>query len=359
VPARRYVAAALCASVVLLPAASAPAAPRAATVKIAFLQGEQVVYVDRPGSTVAAAVRGLLAGPTTTEKAQEIKSQLPARTPLRRVSVRGQVATIELGIKFASGSSADSLTARVAQLVLTATRVPNVHSVRLLVKGGTPLGLFPGIVARFPLTAKSVTAPPRSPPPAPAPQQPKPPSAAARALQQRLADLGFMQPGEVDGRPGPRTTSAVVAFQKWAGLGRDGVAGPATRAALNSASRPGPIRPGTGRRVEVLLDRQLALFIDGARVTRVLDVSTGKPGYDTPVGAWKVFRKEVRSWSVPYKVWLPWASYFVGGVAFHEYPDVPPTAASHGCVRVPRWDARWLYTQTPVGTLVTVIARSR
>ena len=32
---------------------------------------------------------------------------------------------------------------------------------------------------------------------------------------------------------------------------------------------------------------------------------------------------------------------------------------SHGCVRVPRWDAEWLYTQTPVGTPVTVIARSR
>ena len=70
-------------------------------------------------------------------------------------------------------------------------------------------------------------------------------------------------------------------------------------------------------------------------------------------------RKEQRSWSVPYKVWLPWASYFVGGVAFHEYPDVPPTAASHGCVRVPRWDAQWLYQQTPIGTPVTVLGRSR
>ena len=355
-PARLCVAAALCAAVVLPPAA---AAPRAATVKVAFLQGEQVVYVDRPGSTVAAAVRGLLAGPTGTEKTQGIKSQLPAGTPLRGVSVRRGVATIDVGIKFASGSRAESLTARVAQLVLTATRVPNVRSVRLLVKGGTPLGLFPGILASFPLTAKSVTAPPRMPPPAPAPQQPKPPSAATRALQQRLADLGYMQADEVDGRAGPRTTSAVVAFQKWSGLTRDGVAGPATRAALSSATRPTPTRPGSGRRVEVLLDRQLTLVIDGARVTRILDVSSGKPGYDTPVGSWKVFRKEVRSWSVPYKVWLPWASYFVGGVAFHEYPDVPPSPASHGCVRVPRWDAQWLYTQTPVGTPVTVIASSR
>jgi lipoprotein-anchoring transpeptidase ErfK/SrfK len=111
--------------------------------------------------------------------------------------------------------------------------------------------------------------------------------------------------------------------------------------------------------VEVLLDRQVALLVDGDVVTRVLDVSTGKRGYETPAGTWSVFRKEQRSWSVPYSVWLPWASYFVGGVAFHEYPDVPPVAASHGCIRVPRWDAAWLYSQIPIGTPVTVIASSR
>jgi lipoprotein-anchoring transpeptidase ErfK/SrfK len=358
-PARRCAIAALCAAVVLPAAAAAPATPRATTVKVAFLQGEQVVYLERPGSTLRTALTALLAGPTAAEKAADIKSQIPAGTPLRRLSVRGRVATVDVGIKFASGTRAESLTARVAQLVLTATRIPGIHSVRLLVKGGTPVGLFPGVVARYPLTVQDVAAPPASFPPAPAKQPPKAPSAGTRALQQRLADLGYMQLDEIDGRPGPRTTSAVVAFQKWSGLTRDGVLGPATRAALNSATRPGPIRPGAGRRVEVLLDRQLALFVDGARVTRIMDVSSGKPGYDTPTGAFRVFRKEARSWSVPYKVWLPWASYFVGGVAFHEYPDVPPAPASHGCVRVPRWDAHWLYTQTPTGTPVIVMARSR
>jgi lipoprotein-anchoring transpeptidase ErfK/SrfK len=98
--------------------------------------------------------------------------------------------------------------------------------------------------------------------------------------------------------------------------------------------------------------------IDGAKVTRVLDVSSGKPAYETPPGSFAVTRQEERSWSVPYKVWLPWASYFVGGVAFHEYPDVPPAPASHGCVRVPRWDAEWLFRQLRTGTPVTVIARS-
>ena len=31
---------------------------------------------------------------------------------------------------------------------------------------------------------------------------------------------------------------------------------------------------------------------------------------------------------------------------------MPPFAASHGCVRAPRYDARWLYDQTPNGTKV-------
>jgi lipoprotein-anchoring transpeptidase ErfK/SrfK len=91
---------------------------------------------------------------------------------------------------------------------------------------------------------------------------------------------------------------------------------------------------------------------------RALDVSTGAPGYDTPAGSFSVLRKERNSWSVPYKVWLPYASYFVGGVAFHEYPDVPPFAASHGCVRTPAWDAPWLFNTLQIGTKVTVLTTS-
>ena len=39
-------------------------------------------------------------------------------------------------------------------------------------------------------------------------------------------------------------------------------------------------------------------------------------------------------WSVPFQVWMPYAAYFVGGIATHEYPVVP-SSASHGCVRLP------------------------
>ena len=331
------------------------AASPSATVKVAFLQGEQVVYVDRNGSTLRQAVAALLAGPTPAERGRELASAVPAGTPLRGVSVTNGVATVDLGERFATGTKAASLSARVTQLVLTATSVPGVNSVRLQVKSATPLGLFPGYVTSRPIALRDAIQPDVPPPGPPAPGPPTDPTTAVRTLQQRLADLSFLPAEAVDGRAGEQTRFAVIAFQKWQGLGRDGIAGPATQAALASATRPSPRTTGTGNRFEVLLDRQLALYIENGTVVRTLHVSTGAPGFETPVGRYSVFRKEANSWSVPYKVWLPWASYFVGGVAFHESPDMPAVAASHGCVRVPRYDSKWVYEHAPNGTAVTVL----
>ena len=54
------------------------------------------------------------------------------------------------------------------------------------------------------------------------------------ALQFLLARHGFPS-GPVDGGLGPRSDAALRGFQAWAGLGADGVAGPATLAALRRA----------------------------------------------------------------------------------------------------------------------------
>jgi peptidoglycan hydrolase-like protein with peptidoglycan-binding domain/DNA invertase Pin-like site-specific DNA recombinase len=58
-------------------------------------------------------------------------------------------------------------------------------------------------------------------------------SAQVRALQLHLRALG-VRPGPVDGRFGPLTESAVRKFQRARGLAADGIAGPATRAALHA-----------------------------------------------------------------------------------------------------------------------------
>ena len=64
---------------------------------------------------------------------------------------------------------------------------------------------------------------------------------------QQLADLGYLPADAVDGVAGEQTRFAVVAFQKWEGLGRDGVVGPVTRAALAEVEAPTrpPLRKST------------------------------------------------------------------------------------------------------------------
>lgn len=306
--------------------------------RVWFVADGKPVAVERRATTIAGAVRQLLAGPTASERGRGIRSAVPARTPINEISSRERIVTVDLGARFAAGSDPTRLHERVGQLVRTVRAVPGVRSVRLLLDGGVPVGLFPGYDLRRPV-ARAVDA------------IPEPPS--LRSLQQRLVDLGFMAPSGRTGAVDAQTSTAVLAFQKWAGLARDGLLGQPTIAALERAIRPEPARRGPGRRIEVQLGRQLALLIEDDRVVRTVHISSGAGG-KTPTGSFRVYRKERYSWSVPFKVWLPWASYFTGGVAFHEFGSVPTYAASHGCVRVNRYDAAMLFGFAETGTPVEV-----
>ena len=177
-----------------------------ATVKVAFLQGEQVVYVNRSGSTLRQAVVALLAGPTAAERKREIASAVPAGTPLRAVSVAGGVATVDLGERFATGTKADEPLRARRPARADGDVVPGVKSVRLLVKGGTPLGLFPGYATRGPITRGTSTRPNVPPPGPPAPAPPTD-RGDVRALQQRLADLASCPPRRSTARPASRRGS--------------------------------------------------------------------------------------------------------------------------------------------------------
>jgi lipoprotein-anchoring transpeptidase ErfK/SrfK len=147
----------------------------------------------------------------------------------------------------------------------------------------------------------------------------------------------------------------VLAAQAWYGLGRDGIVGPVTLGALGQGAIPTPAVLSPGRHVEVYRSLGVALLVQDGITLRAVHVSSGRsPGFATPSGTFKVFRKERFSWSVPYKVWLPYASYFHNGVAFHAYPEVPPTPASHGCVRVSYPEATLVYAFAKLGTTVVV-----
>ena len=317
------------------------ATPRSA--QIWLLQDGRLVAAQRRAPTIAATVRALLAGPTAPERVRGLRSAVPAGTPLRAVSVERRVVTVDLGSRFAAPASDESLRARVAQLVRTVSSVSGVAGVRVLVEGGVPLGLFPGLDLRRPLGPNAVRlAPPLT----------------VRDAQELLADLGYLAPELVSGTFDDATAVAVLELEKWSGLPRDGLLDAETMRALEHASRPRPVTLVAGRHVEILLDRQLALLVDDGRVERAVHISTGAGGR-TPVGSFHVYRKERLSWSIPFEVWMPWASYFTGGIALHEYPIVPTYPASHGCVRVNRYDAPFVYDFAGYGTPVIVLPASR
>ena len=266
------------------------------------------------------------------------------------------VATVDLGARFASGTDS-SLLARLAQLVRTvsATGTPRVQ---LLIDGAKVSGVFPRVPTERPITFALLRTP-DVPVPPPRRERKLPFDKSVKQVQQRLIVLGYLPPGSADGRFGPATEEAILAFQKWERLSRTGVVDGATRSRLNTAQRPIPVGRGTtGKRAEVLIDRQVALLIVANKVFRAISVSSGKPSTPTPPGNYRVYAKIPRWWSVPFREWLPWAVPFVGGIAFHEFGVVPVYPASHGCVRQPVAVARMTYDFAQIGMPVKVIARS-
>jgi hypothetical protein len=353
----------LCAGALAV-ALSASAASSASPVRgeIYLLQGEGLKAVPRQLSsrTVRFALDALLSGPTSIEKNADIRSQIPAGTRLRSASDDNGVATVDLTRPYVEGTNRASLSARLAQLVWTATAVPGVTGVRLWIDGKEARSLGQGISVDRTLTRSNVD-PPRAgllPPTTLIPDKNGPGTVAGvstKWIQQRLVALGYLPSSAVTGHFGPWTRSAILAFQGWENLTRDADPGPTTIARLRTAKRPAP-GPGTGKRIDVYLHAQVAFLDDGPKVTRIIKVSTGAPGYATPPGLFKIYRKHPRDWSYPYKVWLPYASYFNGGIAFHESPDVPAYPASHGCVRVPRDDAPLVYSFAALHTPIRVFS---
>ena len=185
------------------------------SVNVSFLKGEQLVVASRRGSGVEAAVEKLLAGPTAAETKKGIRSQLPAGVRVKSLTVEHGVASIDLGAKFASGTNANSLTARFAQLVLTLTGVPGVDAVKVRVNGDVRQELYPGVDLRKPVTAAMLAKPKGKPTVAKTKKGPAP-KASMLELEKRLAALGFLDKARVDRRVNEATFNAVMAFQKWA-----------------------------------------------------------------------------------------------------------------------------------------------
>ena len=171
------------------------------------------------------------------------------------------------------------------------------------------------------------------------------------ALQRRLVQLRYLSPGMVNGRLDYRTPRRCWHSRRGRGSPRTGDANLATRQRATWRGSRVPRVPAPVRRIEVNRYKGVALLIERGVVKRAIHVSTGAGG-STPRGTFHIFRKERMSFSRPFSVWLPYASYFSGGYAFHEYPNVPAYWASHGCIRVGYPEAPTVYAFASFGTLV-------
>lgn len=177
-------------------------------------------------------------------------------------------------------------------------------------------------------------------------------------VQRRLTELKYYV-GAIDGRVTPHMRSAVMAFQKVNGLRATGSVDPATFARLDNPVLVKPVAAAPPTHLEVDLTRQVLVYVRQGQVERIMPVSSGngatykqKNGGTaralTPVGWYKIQRKisGLREADLG-SLYDP--MYFYKGWALHGSNSVPAHPASHGCVRLTRWDALWLFPRAPVG----------
>ena len=160
----------------------------------------------------------------------------------------------------------------------------------------------------------------------------------------------------------------------------------ASRAVYAVMPRPGGYWHGDdvpgSPKIVVHLGEQKAYFYKSKHLVGESTVSTGKRGFGTPVGHYRVVSKDrdhvssefgdyvddagnvvksnidVRKDSKPRGAHfdgarMPYCMHFNGGYAMHE-GYVPPYAASHGCIRLPRGMAEHFFRAADEGTPVIV-----
>jgi lipoprotein-anchoring transpeptidase ErfK/SrfK len=162
--------------------------------------------------------------------------------------------------------------------------------------------------------------------------------AAAHATTALVLTGAFALPAFAAGNDTPVVASA-----------SSGALAPNTYEWMPDASTSGPVT------VVVSLPEQMAYVYRGETLIGRSTVSSGKPGHDTPVGAFEILEKDRDHRSnkyndapMPFMQRLTW-----DGVALHAGHN-PGYPASHGCVRLPKGFAEALYSVTEKGGRVVI-----
>jgi len=115
-------------------------------VKVYFLRGERLVIAHRQLAAPAVlrgALTAVLAGPSPDERAAGLSTEIPPGTKLRDVGLADGQAIVDLSRDYESGGGTLSMTARLAQVIFTATQFDSSDRV-LFWLDGEPVQFFGG-----------------------------------------------------------------------------------------------------------------------------------------------------------------------------------------------------------------------
>lgn len=150
-----------------------------------------------------------------------------------------------------------------------------------------------------------------------------------QSIQQRLRELGYYE-GETNGVYDPKTSEAVISYQKAAGLLVDGVVGPDTWNAIGISPKYLEYFDSVYF-IEIDLEQKSLALKERGTIISTYSVAVGKPETPTPTGFWKIIQKTLNPGGPFGARWMrmsiPWGGYGIHGT---DQPESIGTAASHG-----------------------------
>lgn len=171
---------------------------------------------------------------------------------------------------------------------------------------------------------------------------------------------------KVDGKQSAADCAAIRSFQTKYGIKpNSGYAGPVTWAHMQLLSaRKNPNAAGkcpvrSYRVACVDLKRQLTWVQKGKKVLwGPVPMRSGRAGYRTRTGWFKIYWKHKNHWSTLYNSPMPYSQFFSGGQAFHAiYGSIYDPNGSWGCINLRLADARKLWSVTKTADHVYVWGR--
>ncbi len=191
-----------------------------------------------------------------------------------------------------------------------------------------------------------------------------------RRLQRRLNSLGYLIKGNISGKFQAKTVSAIKSFQKTNGLEETGTADKETQLLLYSeAALP---HPEPYRIVVSIDDQKVYAYKIGsdASLTLVREMVCSTGLYNTtPTGVFTATRRGNRwHYFTKFFCWAQYSYGISGDILFHsvlyngrnENTLVKSSVrnlgrkASHGCIRLPVEDAKWIFENCESGTTVEI-----